>query len=550
MQINFKKLPVMSIATALMAMALVSCGGGGGSSPGVAANPPVTSTPVTPTTPTTPTAPTAPTTPTTPVTQTALTPVQLLAAAPNPINLSLSIDAATTARSATVSSATGGTLSATGSDGTTYQLSIPAGALAQDTLITMTPVAAISNLPLSGGLGGAVKFEPEGLTFFKDASLTIVPAKAIPAGSQITFGFSGSGEDMVIGSPLSGNGIRMVIQHFSGAGVGNGTSAELAGILNRIANRVESRLQSEVGNLLTAAKDNGQMDSASDKRINEIFAEYEKSVVKNRLTAAAAASGTCQDAEIAMNTLISFERQRSLIGTPETSTRELVQGAFENGFQKCRPAKVAECKKLGSPGILLAFDIAYQRQRQLLGFPQTDNPLNNLAYYEETCKGTGWTGITTGLGADSSSGIQWQYKAEAQFVLDTEASKGNTQVFKIASGTLSASIPSGRAGTCTMSGASSSTPLTVADGELKIDLAANTYTGMGVVTASRIPLTVTISCPGAPAITYNAAVPALWFWADDVSRSLAADGKSFQAKRESVPSNGTTYSNEWTFTRK
>jgi hypothetical protein len=101
-----------------------------------------------------------------------------------------------------------------------------------------------------------------------------------------------------------------------------------------------------------------------------------------------------------------------------------------------------------------------------------------------------------------------------------------------------------------MSGASASTPLTVADGELKIDLAANTYTGMGVVTASRIPLTVTISCPGAPAITYNAAVPALWFWADDVSRSLAADGKSFQAKRESVPSNGTTYSNEWTFTRK
>ncbi len=536
MQINLKKLPLMSIATSMMALALISCGGGGGSSPATAE--PTTPTPVTPTTPTTP------------VASTALTPAQLLSASPNPIHLALTADAATTARSATISSATGGTLTATGSDGTTYQLSVPAGALPQDTLITMTPVAGISNLPLSGGLGGAVKFEPEGLTFIKDAILTIGPSKAIPASSQITFGFSGSGEDMVIGSAMSGNDIRMVIRHFSGAGVGNGTSADKAVVLNRIANRVEARLESEVGNLMTETRGKDQMDIASSDRIKELFTEFENSVVKNRLTAAGAESSSCQDSKNAIDTLITYERQRSLIDLPQSSAWVRLESALENGFQKCRPAKVEECKKLEKPEVLLQYDLTYQRTRALLNLPPTDNPLANLAYYEQTCKGTGWTGITTGLGVDSGSGIQWQYSTNVQFVLDTEASKGNTQVFKIASGTLSANIPSGRAGTCILAGASGSTPLTVVDGELKIDLAANTYTGMGVVAAARIPLTVTVTCPGVPAISYNAAVPALWFWADDMPRLLAPDGKSFQAKRESVPSQGTTFSNEWTFTRK
>src|SRR3989337_1788198 len=45
-------------------------------------------------------------------------------------------------------SASGGTVEATGADGTHYTLSIPEGALALEHEITLTPVRAVADLPL------------------------------------------------------------------------------------------------------------------------------------------------------------------------------------------------------------------------------------------------------------------------------------------------------------------------------------------------------------------------------------------------------------------
>ena len=57
----------------------------------------------------------------------------------------------------------GGTLTATAADGTTYTLTVPADALLDDTTITLTPVIAIGGFVVGRRLVAAVDAEPSGL---------------------------------------------------------------------------------------------------------------------------------------------------------------------------------------------------------------------------------------------------------------------------------------------------------------------------------------------------------------------------------------------------
>ncbi len=124
----------------------------------------------------------------------------------------------------------GGTLSATAADGTVFTLTVPAGALWSDEEITMTPVAAIDRLPLSGGLVAAVQLAPEGLLLFEPATLTINPPAPIPIDEEITFAWRGSGEEFFLypPDPLDTPAISLSLMHFSGYGGGKGTSADQA----------------------------------------------------------------------------------------------------------------------------------------------------------------------------------------------------------------------------------------------------------------------------------------------------------------------------------
>src|SRR3954453_11633 len=130
-----------------------------------------------------------------------------------------------------VSAATGGTLTATGPDGSTYKLDIPAGALSSDPTITMTPVASIGGLPFTAAVAG-VDLQPEGLLLLKPARLTIAPAHAPPAARQVTLGWHAGGQDLHL-EPTSGNGFVFGIEHFSGYEVADGTSKQVAAQLQR-----------------------------------------------------------------------------------------------------------------------------------------------------------------------------------------------------------------------------------------------------------------------------------------------------------------------------
>lgn len=74
----------------------------------------------------------------------------------------------------------GGTLTATGADGSRFLLEIPADALVEEIEITMTPIESMEGLPLSEGLAAGVQLEPAGLAFYDFVTLTIEPAEAIP----------------------------------------------------------------------------------------------------------------------------------------------------------------------------------------------------------------------------------------------------------------------------------------------------------------------------------------------------------------------------------
>jgi len=92
----------------------------------------------------------------------------------------------------------GGEVSVTGTNGVTYKLTVPPGALDFEVPIRLKPVSSIPDLPLSGGTLGAVLIEPEGIVFDLPAELKMIPPEgsAPPAGPlQVGFAFEGSGQE-------------------------------------------------------------------------------------------------------------------------------------------------------------------------------------------------------------------------------------------------------------------------------------------------------------------------------------------------------------------
>lgn len=177
-----------------------------------------------------------------------------------PISLTLVLDAAASAAKSIGSA--GGAVTAAGSDGTRFTLEIPPKALAADVTITMTPVASVVGLPLKGGLGGAAEFAPEGLQFLKPATLTIEPARPIPANEQMGFGSTGLGLDFHL-VPLvpRTNKIQLLLSHFTVDGVGNGSASDAAGI--GASNPIVG-YQQLVAEVLAQAKRDGSTASLKD----------------------------------------------------------------------------------------------------------------------------------------------------------------------------------------------------------------------------------------------------------------------------------------------
>lgn len=120
----------------------------------------------------------------------------------------------------------GGTLQTTDASGVVIRLSVPPGALAEDTLITVTPLATSPLVAPSRALHPGVKFEPEGLQFATPATFTL---DFSATGQQITnkdFIFLMTSPMTML--PLSGSAnpstktLSALVHHFSEVQPGEG----------------------------------------------------------------------------------------------------------------------------------------------------------------------------------------------------------------------------------------------------------------------------------------------------------------------------------------
>jgi hypothetical protein len=141
----------------------------------------------------------------------------------------------------------GGVLSVTAANGLSYRLEIPPEALPGRVQITMTPVSSIGNLPLSGGLVGAVELQPSGLRFARKAQLRI--GAAAPSRPELTL----TGFSIESGGPRAarslaiarGDEVLMLIGHFSTHGAGYGSAADLTSLTHVAGDLTE--LEEDIG---------------------------------------------------------------------------------------------------------------------------------------------------------------------------------------------------------------------------------------------------------------------------------------------------------------
>ncbi|MEX2144214.1 MAG: hypothetical protein WD740_06435, partial [Anaerolineales bacterium] len=240
------------------------------------------------------------------------------AAPVDPINVAVTLDQANAVSE--VIPITGGSLTATGVDGTTYTLEIPGDALIYETKITMTP-AQFSGLPVGFAPGPGVQLEPTGLSLFNFATLTIIPAYEIPIDQQVLFGSEANGQNLSLALPeIDSSEIKILLLHFSEYLVGTGSldnidlaltiqgSAVVEGLHNRIAELTQRERQRQAVE--------GRKPLAPDywTEMAKLFQEYYDNFVKGYLDQA---GESCSKGSQAISIYAHYTKLMRKVGLPD-----------------------------------------------------------------------------------------------------------------------------------------------------------------------------------------------------------------------------------------
>ena len=299
----------------------------------------------------------------------------------------------------------GGAVSATSADGTVFAITIPAGALAGDTTITATP-ARLDGVPFPTA---TVMFEPTGLRFITDATLTITPVVPVPVAEQFLYELNDDATEFSAALPIpESQDASFIVSHFSGYGMATTNDAERAAMLERGAADAAASLLSKIGEVFQAERaaiDRGEDPTDKTSQIQSLLDEYERDVVTPGLQAS---GGGCEAAETALGTVLDYERLRGLLGF---DTSPLVTTAVDTvlaNYSSCEEEAIARCKAAEDPGILLRYWLDLDRLRQLLGQPAGSAGLGDLVTRaNKICKpvtyaasGGGSGGVVSGTVAD------------------------------------------------------------------------------------------------------------------------------------------------------
>jgi hypothetical protein len=265
----------------------------------------------------------------------------------------------------------GGTLSATGADGTRFQLDIPATALVEDTLIRLIPISSLEGMPF-GSNPYAVQLEPQGQQFYNEVTLTIFPAQEIPVDQQLFFTYQGAGENLIMAVPVvDSSEIKLQLMHFSGYGVTKGLLADIEPVRARIGGDAEARISSALAEELTRARQEQLLGSAEEGTQidwDKYFKQYEEQVVNPRV---AAAGESCAAGQLALQTVLGFERQKQLLGIAGDGSG-LDTGLMNTVSEVCMKEEYELCRDEHIIHRILPVYLGMQRQYQLLGLSGDD----------------------------------------------------------------------------------------------------------------------------------------------------------------------------------
>jgi CARDB len=205
----------------------------------------------------------------------------------NPLRASFALDSASAVSEVVPPS--GGVLTTFGSDGSEYRLDLPPDALFGSAKITMTPLASLGGAPLSGGIVGGVKLEPEGLTLNRPATLTITPAGAVPAlGAQTGFLAQGDGDDFHLYPLAFGPELSLQLLHFTIAGAGSATAADRQAAADRMPAMNQAQYEALIAERLRLAREreeSGIPDDDWPTDLKPVHLAYYRDVVRPAMLA-------------------------------------------------------------------------------------------------------------------------------------------------------------------------------------------------------------------------------------------------------------------------
>lgn len=291
--------------------------------------------------------------------------------APNPLNVQVKVDSKITASA--VISATGGTLSVQGADGTKFTLTFPKGALFNDERITLTPITAVDGLPFSGELVGGVQMAPEGLRLFQPATLTIESPKTVAAKGfeTVAFAYHQNGEGLYLNTAeVKGNLLTLEVWHFSGEGAAQATSAEIQTQQQRVPSNAEDaftqRVREYLGRERQAQLLPGQNpDPDMQRTMGEFLREAYDRFIGPQLPIALT---NCEAAPAILSKALGWLRQVQLLGYGDRFQAEstLITDTMLQALVNCYNKAYDKCVANDDLSQIVVM-LAYLRQGQLLG---------------------------------------------------------------------------------------------------------------------------------------------------------------------------------------
>jgi hypothetical protein len=240
----------------------------------------------------------------------------------------------------------GGIIQTTDASGVVIRLEVPAGALAQDTLISVTPLASSPMVGPSGALHPGVKFEPEGLQF------------AVPA--TLTLDFSATGQEIMnkdfiflMTSPMTmvplygktnpaAKTLSALVHHFSEVqpGAGDAAFSDLASWVNGVLSSGQNLSLAEIQSVIAAANTLLQQGCQQDCLDLGLLAQRVGDSIR-AIVAADCPDATANPTDAALNRLGQLEALSQQVGVSVPEIRTCMEQVLRGLIEKAALAGVA-----------------------------------------------------------------------------------------------------------------------------------------------------------------------------------------------------------------